>query len=85
VLHHVEAVGQRRGETEVLFDQHDGVALGLERADHLGELLHDDRGQAFGDLVEQQQARAGAQDARHGQHLLLAAGQARAGAGRRVP
>src|SRR4051812_37809567 len=48
VLHHVEAVGQRRGEAEVLFDQHDGVALGLERADHLGQLLHDDGGEALG-------------------------------------
>src|SRR5262245_48414084 len=27
VLHHVEAVGQRRGEAEVLFHQHDRVAL----------------------------------------------------------
>ena len=34
--------------------------------------------QALGDLVEQQQPRAGAQDARHGQHLLLAARQPRA-------
>src|SRR6476469_3611995 len=32
VLHHVEAVGQRRGEAEVLFDQHDRVALGLQGA-----------------------------------------------------
>src|SRR6476660_4156445 len=53
VLHDVEAVGQRRGEAEVLLHQHDGVALGLERADHLAELLHDDRRQAFGDLVQQ--------------------------------
>ena len=40
--------------------------------------LHDHRRQPLGDLVEQQQACAGAQNARHRQHLLLAAGQARA-------
>jgi hypothetical protein len=47
----------------------------LELADHFAQLLHDHRRQAFGDLVEQQQLGAGAQDARHRQHLLLAAGQ----------
>ena len=82
VLHHVEAVGQRRGEAEVLLDHHDRVALLAQRDDHLGELLHDHRRQALGDLVEQQQLGAGAQDARHRQHLLLAARQARALAGR---
>jgi len=39
--------------------------------------VDDHRGKPLGDLVEQQQARADAQDPGHGQHLLLAAGQAR--------
>ena len=38
-------------------------------------LLHDDRRQALGRLVEQQQVGAGAQDAGDRQHLLLAARQ----------
>jgi hypothetical protein len=74
VLHDVEAVGQRRGEAEVLLDHDDGQAALLhEHADRAAERLHDHRRQALGDLVEQQQAGAGAQDARHREHLLLAA------------
>ncbi|MDI9738664.1 ATP-binding cassette domain-containing protein, partial [Stutzerimonas stutzeri] len=48
VLHHVMTVGQWRGETEVLLDQDDGQAALLELDQHLTELLHDDRRQAFG-------------------------------------
>src|SRR6185369_7003387 len=66
VLHYVEAVGQWCGKAEVLLDQYDGVALGLECADHLGELLHDNGCQPFRYLVEQEQASAGAQDPRYG-------------------
>ena len=80
MLHDIKTVGQRCGKAKVLLHQHDGVALGLERADHFGELLHNHRGQALGDFIEQQQACAGAQDAGDGQHLLLAPRQARAGA-----
>jgi hypothetical protein len=78
VLHDQEAIGERRGEAEVLLDHDDRVALLAQAFDDLAELLHDDRRQALGDLVEQEQARAGAQDARDGEHLLLAARQARA-------
>ncbi len=85
VLHHAETIGERRREPEVLFDQHDGVALLLQQPDHLAELLDDHRREAFGDLVEQQQPRAGPQDARDREHLLLAARQARARTRRRVP
>ena len=67
------AVGQGRGKPEVLFDHDDGQALGLERADHAAQRLHDHGGKTFGDLVEQQDARARTQDARHRQHLLLTA------------
>ena len=71
-----QPVGQllQRGQTALGLD-HREAAL-AQRADHPGQGLDDDRSQAFGDLVEQQQPRAGAQDAGDGQHLLLAAGQA---------
>src|SRR5256714_2568338 len=78
VLHHEETVRQRGGESEILFDHEDGVALLAQGHHHLGELLHDHGREAFRDLVEQQQPGAGAQDARHRQHLLLAARQPRA-------
>ena len=41
----------------------------------VGQLLDDDRGQAFERLVEQQQGGIGHQRAGHGEHLLLAAGE----------
>src|SRR3984957_551313 len=78
MFHHVIAVGNGRCEAEILLDQQNGKALGLERADGVADLLNNDRGEAFGRLVEQQEPRAGAQDAADRQHLLLAAGQFRA-------
>src|SRR5262249_41784257 len=45
----------------------------LEHPDGLADLLNDDRGKAFGRLVEQEQPGAGAQDAADGEHLLLSA------------
>src|SRR4051794_9154434 len=56
----------------------DRIALFLQPADGATDLLHDDGRQAFGRLVEQDQPRAGAQNAPDGQHLLLAARQLRA-------
>ena len=81
MLHHIKAVGQRRGKAKILLHQHDGVASGLEGANHVGELLHNHRCQTFRDFVEQQKPRAGAQDTRHCQHLLLTARQPGARAG----
>ena len=81
MLHHVKAVGQARGEAEILLDHHDREAALAQADDGARQGVHDDRRQAFGDLVEQQQLGARAQDARHGQHLLLAARQAHARAG----
>ena len=80
VLHDEEAVGKRRGEAEVLFDEQNGEALALDLGDGAPDLLDDDRSEAFGGLVEHQEARAGAQDAGDGQHLLLAARQLAAAA-----
>src|ERR1700731_3633690 len=53
VLHDVIAVRHGRGEAEVLLDQQNSKALGLERADGLADLLDDDRGETLGRLVEQ--------------------------------
>src|SRR6266568_2139627 len=75
VLHDVIAVRDRRCEAKILLDQENGEAPGLERADGLADLLDDDRRETLGRLVEQQQPRAGAQDAGDRQHLLLAAGE----------
>ena len=73
VLHDVVAVGDRRGEAEILLDQQNGEALALQLGDGAADLLDDDRREALGRLVEHQEARAGAQDSRDRQHLLFAA------------
>src|SRR6185503_13499698 len=81
VFHDVVAIRNGRCEAEILFDEQDGKTLLLERADSLADLLDDDRREPFGRLVEQEQPRPGAQDARDREHLLLAAGELRALAG----
>src|SRR3990167_6083898 len=73
VLHHVVAVGDPRGEAEVLLDQQDGEALGLQAPDGGADLLHDDGRQPFRRLVQQQEAGARPQDAADGEHLPLPA------------
>src|SRR3954452_8142536 len=75
VLDDVMPVGDPRCKMKILFDQQDREPLGLQGLDDAADLLHDDRGQPLGRLVEQQQFRAGAQDAADRQHLLLAARQ----------
>src|SRR5437762_3167122 len=75
VLHDIVAVRDSRSEPEVLFHQQNGKSLLLQRADGAADLLDDDRSQALGRFVEQQEARAGAQDTPDRQHLLLAAGE----------
>src|SRR5580700_8777207 len=74
-LHHVVAVGHRSREAEVLLDQQDREALCFQATHRRPDLLHDDRGQTLGRLVQQQEPGAGAKDAADGQHLLLAARQ----------
>src|SRR5262245_7125348 len=75
IFHHVVAIRNRRSEAKILLNQEDGETLLLEHADGLADLLDDDRGKAFGRLVEEEEARARAQDASIGEHLLLAAGR----------
>src|SRR5689334_720385 len=75
MFHHVVAVRNCRSEAEILFHQQDGKSLFFQCADGLADLLNDDWGEPFGRLIEQQQARAGAQNTADCQHLLLAAGE----------
>src|SRR2546425_12922200 len=75
VLHHVVTVGDRGREAEILLDEEDGEALRLEAPDRRADLLDDHRREAFRGLVQEQQARAGSEDAPDREHLLLAAGQ----------
>src|SRR2546421_11316877 len=75
MFHDVIAVRNRRGEAEILLDEQNGKTLFLQRPDGAADLLDDDRRQAFGRLVEQQEPRSGAQDAADREHLLLAAGK----------
>src|SRR5690242_7387540 len=75
MLDDIVAVRQCRGKAEVLLDQQNGEALLLQRADDGADLLHDDRRQPLGRLVEQEQLGTGPQDAADGEHLLLAAGE----------
>src|SRR5512145_1338241 len=79
-LHEEVTVRQRGDEPEVLLHEDDRVAALLERPDRAPEGLHDHRGGPLGDLVEEEEARAGPEDPAGGEHLLLAAGEARAGA-----
>ena len=69
------AVGDQFGEVEILLRQKDRQAFVLDHGDCLGQLLNDNRGDAFGGFIEQQQAWVAHQCAGDGQHLLFAAGQ----------
>src|SRR3546814_6591756 len=60
---------------QVLVDDEDRLAPALHVADGGPDLAADDRRQALGRLVEDQQARVGHEGAADGQHLLLAAGE----------
>src|SRR6185437_15606564 len=71
VLDHVVPVRERSREPEILLHEHDREAAPLEVHDDAPQRLDDDRGEALGDLVEEQEPGARAQDPRHGEHLLL--------------
>ena len=78
MLHHVEAVGQRRGKAEVLLDHHDGVALGRSMMIMRASAWTITGARPSEISSSSRKLGAGAQDARDGEHLLLAARQARA-------
>jgi len=75
MFNHVKPISKRSGEPKILLDHDHRITLGPQRGDHARQRLHNHRRKAFGNFVEQQQLGTRAQDARHGQHLLLAAGQ----------
>src|SRR6185437_15872839 len=63
MFHDVIAVRNGRSEAEILFHQQDRETLLFQRANGAADLLDNDRRQPFSRLVEQQHARAGAQNA----------------------
>jgi hypothetical protein len=75
VFHDVVTVRHGGCEAEILFDQQNREALLFERADRVADLLNNDGRETLGRLVQEQQPRAGAQDAADRKHLLLAAGE----------
>src|SRR5690606_15572723 len=75
MLDHVMPVCQGGSEVEILFNQYDGQALVLEGNQDFAKLLHNHRGKPFGDFIQQEHVGSGAQDAGHGEHLLLATRQ----------
>ena len=75
-------MGHAEGHEGVLLDDQDGRSLRVDVADHLEDLLDQDRGKAHRRLVEEQQLRVGHQGAPDRQHLLLATGQRPAGLAR---
>ena len=77
---YVDAVGDVEHLAHVLFDQQRAQPLVGRLADRTQEPVDDQRGEAQGEFVGQQEPGGTAQGARQRQHLLLAAGQhARAG------
>jgi hypothetical protein len=78
MLHHIEAIRELGRPTEVLFHEQDGEAHLFQFADGEADLLNDNRGKTLGWFIKQQEFCAGVQDAADGQHLLFAAGEARA-------
>src|SRR5271155_3667903 len=71
VLHEEKPVGQSRGEAEILFDEQDSETLPLELGYGAADLLNDDRRETLRRLVEHQESRAGAQDSRDREPLLV--------------
>src|SRR5208282_3046505 len=85
VLHDEKSIGQGRREAEILLDEQDRETRSFELGDGAADLLNDDRRETLRRLVEHQEARAGAQDSRDREHLLLAAGQLAAAACKTLP
>jgi hypothetical protein len=75
VQHDGGPVGDAEGGLGELLDQHDGHARPGDLGHQLVELGDDDRGQAHGDLVEQEDLGLPGQRPRDCQHLLLTAGE----------
>src|SRR5258708_4346970 len=72
---HVMTVGYLAQRSDVLVDDKDGKSFRFQLRDRAVYLRPNERREAFGGLVEDQQARIGHQRAPDGEHLLLAAGE----------
>jgi hypothetical protein len=81
LLETVDAIGHLERLHDVLLDQDDAGAIGLDLRQRRVDVADDDGGEAQADLVAQQHARVGHERASDGRHLLLAARQ---GLGRRL-
>ena len=82
VDHDGDVLRHRGRDADVLLDDEDGdLALLAEPHQHVLDLGDDDRREALGRLVHDQEARIGQQRARDRQHLLLAAGELAAAVG----
>ncbi len=78
VHHHRDVAGHSGGDTQILLDeQNRDIALLGQAAQHIDELVDDDRGQSFGRFVHDQQLRIGEKRPADRQHLLLATGKLR--------
>ena len=75
VFHDIGAVGDTERLVGVLLDEENGGAVGIDLLDDGENLLDDDRREAEGRLIKQEQRRAGHDRAGNRQHLLFAAGQ----------
>src|SRR5713226_4618701 len=74
-VEHDHIIGETERELDVLFYQHDRLAVLLEARDRAADLGNDQWCQALGRLVHEQHARIAHQGAPDRQHLLLAAGE----------
>ena len=78
-MHDRDAIRDIERHAELLLDEQDrDLSLARELADHVLDLLHDDRRQSFGRLVHDEQPWIADQRPADRQHLLLAAGELRA-------
>src|SRR2546426_4975287 len=75
LAHEVDVVGDAEGEGEVLLDDQDGRAPGLEPAQNAPELSHQERREPLRGLVHQENVGVAHQRPPAGEHLLLAAGE----------
>jgi len=78
-LQHHQAIAALGNPAVIAIDDERGDARGADLVDHAPDLLHDERRQALGRLVEHDEGGIGHQRAPDGEHLLLAARELHAG------
>ena len=75
VIDDVNAIGERHRGRDILLHDHDSLPGIRKLAARRQKIAHDDGGETFERLVEQQDLRLANQRARNRQHLLFAAGE----------